>query len=232
MRRFLVAGAAIAACALTALAQQPPPDGPYKVLRAAKVGGEGGHDYIYADSVGRRLYIPRGAGRGGPAGTPPAPDAPKNRISVYNLDSLELVGEVPVIGSGNGAAVDPKSGHGFATTHPSITMFDTKTLKVLKQIDVAQGNSPDGIYFDPFNERVYSFSHGTHDATVIDAKDGSVVGTIDLGGTPEQAVGDGKGTLYVVMQDRPGGVAVVDVKAMKTTTHYSFGDAATGNGSC
>jgi hypothetical protein len=63
---------------------------------------------------------------------------------------------------------------------------------------------------------------------VIDAKDGTVVGTVDLGGVPEQAVGDGKGTLYVVMQDPEGSVAVVDVKTMKTTAHYPFN----GNGSC
>ena len=37
--------------------------GPYKVLQRARVGGEGGWDYIYADAAGRRLYIPRGATR-------------------------------------------------------------------------------------------------------------------------------------------------------------------------
>ena len=87
---------------------------------------------------------------------------------------------------------------------------------------------PDGIYFDPFNDRVYVFSHPTKDATVIDSKDGTVLGTIDLGGVPEQAISDGKGTLYVVMQDAQGGVAVVDVKSMKTTTHYPFGDKGGG----
>ena len=60
---------------------------------------------------------------------------------------------------------------------------------------------PDGICLDAFNQRVYVFSHPTKDATVIDAKDGAVLGTIDLGGVPEQGVGDGKGMLYVVMQD-------------------------------
>ena len=82
-----------------------------------------------------------------------------------------------------------------------------------------------------FNDRVYIFSHPTKDATVIDAKDGTVLrGTIDLGGTPEQAVGDGKGTLYVVMQDVPGSVTVVDVKTMKATAHYPFADAGRCNG--
>src|ERR1700674_2520955 len=88
-------------------------------------------------------------------------------------------------------------------------VMDTKTMTLIKTIDVGAAQ-PDGIYFDAFNERVYVFSHPTKDATVIDAKDGTVLGTIDLGGVPEQGVGDGKGMLYVVMQDVPGSVTAVD----------------------
>ena len=73
------------------------------------------------------------------------------------------------------------------------------------------------------------FSHPTKNATVIDAKDGTVLGTIDLGGVPEQGVADGKGTLYVVMQDGEGSVTKVDVKTMKATAHFPFGDKG---GSC
>ncbi|MEP6780477.1 MAG: hypothetical protein ABJC26_11355, partial [Gemmatimonadaceae bacterium] len=125
-------------------------------------------------------------------------------------------------------AVSPKSGHGFSSSKP-VSMFDTKTMQAIKTIDVGTAQ-PDGILYDAFNDRVYIFSHPTKNATVIDAKDGSVVGTIDLGGVPEQGVSDGKGTLYVVMQDGQGSVAVVDVKTMKTTAHYPFGDKGRCNG--
>jgi DNA-binding beta-propeller fold protein YncE len=228
MRQFgCVAALAMALFTSAGLAQQAATTGPYNVLKTARVGGEGGWDYIYADAVGRRLYIPRGATREIPAtDTAPAVPAVDKRLTIFNLDTLEKVGEMPGVG-GNGTAVDPKSGHGFTSDHPQVSMFDTKTMTVIKTIDVGKAQ-PDGIYFDSFNERVYVFSHPTKDATVIDAKDGTVVGTIDLGGTPEQGVADGKGTLYVVMQDRPGSVAVVDVTAMKTTAHYPFGD----NGGC
>jgi DNA-binding beta-propeller fold protein YncE len=194
--------------------------GPYKVLKTVKVGGEGGWDYIYADSAGRRIYIPR---RGAPNATP----AVQTRLSIYNLDTLELVNEIPGIG-GNGAAVDPKSGHGFTSSKP-VSMFDTKTMMLIKTIDVGAA-APDGIYFDDFNQRVYVFSHPTKDATVIDSKDGTVLGTIDLGGVPEQAVGDGKGMLYVVMQDAEGSVTAVDAKTMKAVGHYPFGDKGRCNG--
>ncbi len=221
---FLVA--AVVICAPIGLAQQ---DGPYKVLKTAKVGGEGGWDYIYADTAGRRLYIPRGATRAIPA-TDTAPEVPAvgARLTIFDLDTLKPVGEIAGVG-GNGTAVDPKSGHGFTSDHPKVSMFDTKTLTLIKSIDVGAAR-PDGIYFDDFNQRVYVFSHPTKDATVIDSKDGTVLGTIDLGGVPEQGVGDGKGMLYVVMQDAVGSVTAVDVKTMKATAHYSFVDKGGCNG--
>jgi DNA-binding beta-propeller fold protein YncE len=217
---------------LTTSAQQAAPapqDGPYKVLKTARVGGEGGWDYIYADSAGRRLYIPRGATRAVPATDTAAEVAAISaRLTIFDLDTLKPVGEISGVG-GNGTAVDPKTSHGFTSDHPKVSMFDTKTLTLIKSIDVGQAR-PDGIYFDPFNERVYVFSHPTKDATVIDAKDGNVLGTVDLGGVPEQGVGDGKGMLYVVMQDAVGGVTAVDVKTMKAVAHYSFIDKGGCNG--
>ena len=229
-----VAGAFVVTLAVVS-AQQPAngpnATGPYKVLRTARVGGEGGWDYIYAEVAGRRLYIPR-RGTPPPAAGAPAPAlagaAVAARTSVYNLDTLELVGEIEGVG-GNGAAVDPKSGHGFTSSRPP-SMFDTKTLKLIKTIEVGPMVQPDGILFDAFNDRVYVFSHPTKDATVIDAKDGSVLGTIDLGGVPEQGVSDGQGTIYVVMQDPQGSVTVVDAKTMKATAHYPFGDKGGCNG--
>jgi DNA-binding beta-propeller fold protein YncE len=216
MRRFcLVLAAAIATFTPLGLAQQV---GPYKVLKTAKVGGAGGFDYVYADVAGRRLYIPRG----GIAATATAPAMP-GRVTVFNLDTLEPVGEIPNT-RGNGAAVDPRSGHGFASSKP-VAMWDTKTLALIKTIDV-QGN-PDGILFDSFNDRVYVFSHAVPHTTVIDSKDGSVLGTIDLGGAPEQAVSDGKGHVYVDVSDKAN-VAVIDAKTMTATAHYDLGGKGEG----
>jgi DNA-binding beta-propeller fold protein YncE len=98
-------------------------------------------------------------------------------------------------------------------------MWDSRTLETIKTIDV-QGR-PDGILFEPLTERVYVLSHSQPNVTVIDAKDGSVAGTIDLGGAPEQAASDGHGHLYVVLEDKDQ-IAVVDVKTLKVTTHYEL----------
>lgn len=212
----------------TAGAQQPSTDSPYKVIRTARVGGEGGTDYIFADVSGRRLYIPRGGTRAIAAtDSTPARTGTLGRITVFDLETLAPLAEIPGTG-GNGVAVDPKSGHGFSSSKP-VSMFDTRTLTLIKSIDVGAAQ-PDGILFDAFNQRVYIFSHPTKDAIVIDAKDGSVIGTIDLGGVPEQTVADGKGTLYVVMQDPMGSVTVVDAASMKATAHYPLGDHGGCNG--
>jgi YVTN family beta-propeller protein len=160
---------------------QAPATGPYSVIQKVKVGGEGGTDYIYADVAGRRLYISRKASRAIAAtDTTPAIDAMPSRITVFNLDTLEPLGSIPDTGS-NGVAVDAKSGHGFSSSKP-VAMWDAKTLTLIKTIDV--DGAPDGILNDPFNQRVYIMSHRAPTVTVIDAKNGEKLGTIDVGGAP------------------------------------------------
>ena len=201
---------ALALLASSGSAQPSSAQGPYKVLRTAKVGGDGGWDYVNADVEARRLYIAR---------TGPTP-----RLTVFNLDTLELVGEISTTNA-HGAAIDSKSGHGFLTSKP-LLMFDTKTLTSIKTIDV-QGN-PDGHLFDPSNQRVYILSHVAPYVTAIDTKDGSVVGTVDIGGMPEQAVADGKGHLYIDVEDKAN-IAVVDTKTLTVTAHY---DVTGKGGTC
>jgi DNA-binding beta-propeller fold protein YncE len=170
--------------------------------------GAGGIDYVYADNDGRRLYVPRG-----------------NQILTFDLDTLKRSGSI-TNARAHGVAVDPKSAHGFCSSSP-VVMWDSKTLETIKTIDV-QGR-PDGILFEPLTERIYVFSHSAPNATVIDGKDGSVVGTIDLGGAPEQAQSDGQGHLYVDLEDE-NKIAVVDVNALKVTTSYDLGGKGGGPG--
>lgn len=209
---------------------------PYKVLKSARVGGEGGTDYIHADPVGRRIYITRNAVRAVAAtATAPAVVAVPGRVSVFDIETLAPLGEV-INGGGNGAVVDYKSGHGFASSQP-ISMFDVKTLQMMKTIDPNEGNPPpaqqfqkDGIYFDPYNQRVWIGSHPTKDALVLDSKTGASLGKVPLGGVPEQTVGDGKGTIYFVLQDPIGSVAVIDANTMKVTKHFPFPNIGRCNG--
>ena len=205
---FLTAGIAMLAAA--GFAQTPPADGPYHILKTAKVGGDGGFDYVYADAEGRKLYVARGGQTA--------------RVSAFNLDTLAPAGEIPMTNA-RGAATDALSHHGFASSSP-VAMWDTKTMALIKTIPVE--GRPDGILADNFNHHVYVFSHSVPNVTVIDAKDGAVLGTIDLGGAPEQAATDEKGHIYVDIEDKDS-VAVVDAKTMKVSATYSLNGKGGGN---
>ena len=185
-------------------------NGPYKVRSIKLVGGDGGFDYVTADPDCRNLYV----ARSGPAG----------HIGVFNLDTLEQVGDLSGV-SAHGAAVDTATGHGFATSKP-VTMFDSKTFAILKKIDT-QGN-PDGYMNDPVHRRFYVLSHAAPNVTVLDDKDGSILTTIDLGGAPEQAAFDGSGKIYIDLEDKDA-IAVVDANTMTRVGQY---DISSKGGGC
>jgi hypothetical protein len=197
----LATAAALALLPLAVHAQ----DGPYKVLQTVKVGGDGGFDYVTADSVNRNLYVARSGATG--------------HIGVFSLDTFAQVGV-----SAHGAIVDPATGNGFATSKP-ITMFDAKTFAVIKKIDV-QGN-PDGYLLDGVRHHFYDLSHSQPNITVIDTKDGSIGSTIDIGGAPEQGQFDGKNTIYVDLEDK-GAIAVID--ATKMTLDHTIDIKSSGDG--
>lgn len=180
--------------------------GPYKVIKTAKVGGDGGFDYVYADADARKLYIAR--------------SGPTARITMFNLDTLEPAGEIPKI-SAHGVVVD--KGHAFSSSKP-IMMWDSTTLAPIKSIDVE--GRPDGMLADTFNHRIYVLSHSAPNVTVLDSDTGSIVGTIDLGGAPEQAATDGQGHIYIDIEDKDS-VAVVDAATMKVTANYSLNGKGT-----
>jgi DNA-binding beta-propeller fold protein YncE len=198
----------MSAMACSGFAQSPAT--PYKIVQTSQLMGTGGIDYVFADSANRFLYVPRG-----------------NSVLTFNLDTLEPATPIPGLMGGHGVAVDPVSNHGFSSSNP-ILMWDAKTLQPIKTI-APPGGRPDGILFEPLTERIYVLSHQPPNVTVLDGKDGSIVGTIDLGGAPEQAQSDSQGHVYIDLEDK-GGVAVVDAKAMKLTGTYSLNGKGGGPG--
>lgn len=179
-------------------------DTPYKVLDTTKLMGSGGTDYVFADNDGRRIYVPRGG-----------------NTFVFDLDSHKYIGAITNI-NGHGVAVDTATHHGFSSAQ-MIGMFDTETMQKIKDIEVT--GRPDGILLEPFTDKIFIFSHQSPSITIIDPKDGTVTGTIDVGGAMEEAQSDGQGKLYVDVEDEKK-IAVVDVKALKVITEYDLGDGA------
>jgi YVTN family beta-propeller protein len=158
----------------------------YRVVKTWKLGGDGGWDYLIADSDGHRLFIARAT-----------------HVMVVDTQSGKQVGEIPDTPGVHGIALDYEIGRGFTSNgrEDTVSVFDLKSLAVEKKIKV--GSGPDAILYDPFSKRVFTFNGKGSDktATAIDAAKGAVVGKVDLGGKPEFAATDEKGTVFVNIED-------------------------------
>jgi len=177
----------------------------YHLLRKLSVGGEGGWDYLTLDSAARRLYVSRGT-----------------RVLVFEVDSGAGVGEIPGTQGVHGIALAPDVHRGFTSNgrSSSVTIFDTGTLATLGEVKVT-GENPDAIIYDPASRRVFTFNGRGKSATAIDAASGSVVGTIPLDGKPEFAVADGKGRVFVNIEDK-NQVTVIDSRGLRVEKSWTM----------
>ncbi len=197
MRGWLRATLTLLAAA-TALAAAAPG---YKVINTYKVGGDGGWDYLTADSSARRLYISRAT-----------------HVIVLDLDSGKTVGDIADTPGVHGIALAPELGRGFVSNgrEGTVSIFDMKTLATSSKVKV--GDNPDAILYDPATKRVFTFNGRSQDATAIDATNGKVLGTIKLDGRPEFAASDGKGEIFVNIEDKSELTAIDPAKlAVKST---------------
>lgn len=157
----------------------------YHVVTTYKVGGEGGWDYLTADSDARRVYISRGT-----------------HVMVIDADSGKSVGDIPDTQGVHGIALAPELGRGFTSNgrEGTVSIFDIKTLAVSSKVKV--GDNPDAILYDPATKRVFTFNGRSQDSTAIDGASGKVLGTIKLDGKPEFAASDAKGEIFVNIEDK------------------------------
>jgi DNA-binding beta-propeller fold protein YncE len=158
----------------------------YKIIDRVKIGGEGGWDYLTCDADAHRLYISRGT-----------------HVQVFDTESKTVIGDIPNTNGVHGVALAPELGRGYTSNgrDSSITVFDLKTLQALKVIKI-QARNPDAICYDRYSHRVFTFNGGSASATAIDAQTDSIIGTLALDGKPEFAVADGKGKMYVNLEDK------------------------------
>jgi DNA-binding beta-propeller fold protein YncE len=156
----------------------------YKIAKKIPIPGQGGWDYLKVDESARRLYISHGT-----------------RVDVVDVDSGEILGNIPTLGV-HGIALAPEFGRGFISDGKAgkVLIFDLKTMKIVQE--VAVGKNRDAIIYDPVSSRVFAFNGGSNGATAINAADGTIAGTIDLGGGPEFAVADGEGFVFNNLEDQ------------------------------
>jgi len=181
IRRWMPASLTLLVAAVALAAAGPG----YRVVNTYKVGGDGSWDYLTADSAARRLYISRAT-----------------HVIVLDLDSGKTVGDIADTPGVHGIALAPELRRGFTSNgrENTVSIFDLKTLATSSKVKV--GENPDAILYDPATKRVFTFNGRSNDSTAIDATNGTVLGTIKLDGKPEFAVSDGKGGVWVNIEDK------------------------------
>jgi DNA-binding beta-propeller fold protein YncE len=202
MKLFFVLLAAVAANAASS----------YHLTSTIAIPGPGGWDYVAADSQDRRLYVSH-----------------STVVDVVDLDSDKVIGQITNTNGVHGIAVARDLGRGFisAGRDNQVVIFDLKTLATIGTAKT--GTNPDGIVYEPTTHRVFTFNGRSKDATAIDAKDGTVLGTIDLGGKPEFPVIDGKGDLFVNIEDK-NQIDHIDPKNLKVLAEWSIAPAESPSG--
>lgn len=195
----------IASLAIVSLAQKPG----YHLLNKIEVGGDGGWDALIADSKAHRLYVSHGT-----------------KVVVIDTNTDKLVGEIPNTNGVHGIAFDEKRGRGFTSNgrDNTVTIFDLKTLKTIDTVKT--GQNPDAILFDSASNSVFVFNGRSNDATVINSADGKVADTIALGGKPEFGATNGKGMVYVNLEDKSEVVAI-DSKRRTVTNRWTIAPTGT-----
>ncbi len=181
----------------------------YQLLKKIPVPGSGGWDYVTVDAAARRVYVSHSA-----------------QVDVLDADSLAVVGTIPNTPGVHGIAIAPEAGRGYisAGKADSVITFDLKTLKPLEEIKV--GKKPDAIIYEPLTKHIYVMNGDSENITVLNGADGAVVGTIALGGGPEFAVSDGKGNLYVNLEEQ-NETLHIDVNTLKVKDRWPLAPCAT-----
>lgn len=209
-RSLIVALGALVLAAGMAIARPPKAD--YHLLKTYKLADAAGStreyfDYIFVDSAARRVYLSHGT-----------------EVKVINADNFSPVGEITGLKLDHGIAVAPEFNRGFVTdgAQGKVLIFDLKTLKTIGEVNAAP--DADCVIYDPASKRVFSMNGDSHSSTVIDAKTGTVVKTIDLGGGPEFAVADGKGMVYNNIEDK-NEVVAIDTHSLEIKSRWPVAPA-------
>jgi len=198
MKRILAFVLALSAMATVPAAAQKS----YKLAERVKLGGEGGWDYLVYDSDANRLFITRGS-----------------HVMVVDAKTLKTTGDITGLSGVHGVALAPALGRGYITCggDDMLVILVLKSLKVLDKVRV--GERPDAVLYEATSKRVYTFNARSQDSTVVDAASGKVVGTVPLGGKPETGVADGKGKVFVNIEDRSE-IVRIDTAKLTVAEHF------------
>jgi YVTN family beta-propeller protein len=184
----------------------------YHVIKTFHVGGQGWWDYLAVNSSLKRIYVSHGT-----------------QVNIIDEISGDSIGIIPNTEGVHGIAFAPDFDKGYTSNGRSntVSVFNLKTNKVLKQIDV--GKNPDAIIYDTFSKEVFVCDGRSNEASVIDPSSDKVVATINLSGKPEEAVSDNKGNVFVNIEDK-NEIVKVNMKSYKIENRWKIGKGESPSG--
>jgi len=188
---------------LSAVAMTTPAAGGYRLLQTLPVAGDDGWDHPTVDSTARRLYVTHGT-----------------HVVVIHVDSGNVVGKIDHTPGVHFTVIDPELDRGFVSNGGAarLTIFNTKTLETIAEVK-STGENPGPTVFDPATKRVFTFNLNSHNATVVDSKEGKVVGGFDLGGRPELVGTDARGSVFANLVQKN---VVLQIDARKMTAGQTW----------
>ena len=175
---------------------------PYRILDKWVIGGEGGWDYLTADSSAHRLYVTHGP-----------------RVEVIDLTTGKTIGAITGLKGTHGVALDDSGKFGYISDGGAnaVVVFDRSSLQTVATIPA--GTNPDGIVFEPLTKTVWAFNGRSKDVTVIDTATRKVTATVTLPGKPEFPTADGKGNVFDNIEDK-NVIVRLDAKDPKITATW------------
>ncbi|TPG31631.1 YncE family protein [Flavobacterium pectinovorum] len=177
-----------------------------QLSHAIELPGDEGWDYLSIDEAAQNLFVSHGS-----------------VVNVVNLKSEKLIATIPDTKGVHGIAIANKLNKAFITDGKdnAVTIVKLKTFKLIEKVAI-EGVKPDAVLYDPFSEKVFVYNAKSNNATVLDAVTNKVVKTIPLGGNPEFSVTNGKGLVYVNIEDNHQ-IKVIDAVKLEVVNTWDIG---------
>jgi len=177
----------------------------YKVAQTIKLTADGGWDYLSVDEVNQKLFVSHGS-----------------QVNVVDLKTSAEIAVIPETSGVHGIAIANDLNKAFISCgrDSSVTVVDLTTFKLIAKVN-GTGKNPDAILYDPFSKKVFTFNGRSRNSTVIDAVTLKIIATIPLSGKPEFSQTDGKGKIYVNIEDKST-LAIINSVTMKVEKEWSI----------
>lgn len=177
----------------------------YHIVNKIHLPGEGGWDYLSVDESGSRLFVSHGT-----------------VVQVVDLKTSQLAGTINETPGVHGIALAPDLNKAFISVgrNNSVKIINFKTLELIADVKIT-GENPDAIMYDSYSQKVFVFNGRSSNASIIDARTNEVISTISLAGKPEFPVTDGKGLVYVNIEDKSL-ITVINANSMVVEKSWSI----------